>query len=138
MPSSKSNSDSSFSSNVTTDHEEIRQWVEERGGRPACVKETESGDSCLLRVDYPGVGDDERFEPLEWDEFFRIFDKEKLAFLYQDQTKDGGESRFSKFVARGSDGSNKTGQPGEKSGRKSGKSSGRSGGKSGGKTRSNS
>ena len=39
---------------VTTDHEEIRRWVEERGGTPAVVKGTESGDSALLRIDYPG------------------------------------------------------------------------------------
>ena len=41
-------------------------------------------------------------EPIEWDEFFRIFDENNLAFLYQEQTKDGGESRFSKFVDRDS------------------------------------
>ena len=34
---------------VTTDHDEIREWVEERGGHPAKVKGTE-----LLRIDYPG------------------------------------------------------------------------------------
>ncbi|MGH9970628.1 MAG: hypothetical protein ACREBG_22955 [Pyrinomonadaceae bacterium] len=28
-------------SKVTTDHEDIRQWVEERGGHPARVKGTE-------------------------------------------------------------------------------------------------
>ena len=31
-------------SKTTTDHDEIRRWVEERGGRPAAVKETGNGD----------------------------------------------------------------------------------------------
>jgi hypothetical protein len=30
----------------------------------------------------------------------KIFDENKLAFLYQDKTKDGDTSRFSKFVER--------------------------------------
>jgi transposase-like protein len=42
-------------SKVTTDHDEIRRWVEERGGHPARVKDTESKNSPgLLRIDYPG------------------------------------------------------------------------------------
>ena len=42
-------------SKTTTNHEEIRGWVEERGGHPARVKGTESKSSVgLLRIDYPG------------------------------------------------------------------------------------
>lgn len=87
-------------SHVTTDHEEIRRWVEERGGNPAVVKGTESRGSALLRIDYPGFSGEGTLEPIEWEEFFEIFDENKLAFLYQDQTADGGESRFSKFIDR--------------------------------------
>ena len=85
---------------VTTDHEEIRRWVEERGGNPAVVKGTESRDSALLRIDYPGFSGEGKLEPIEWEEFFEIFDENNLAFLYQEQTADGGESRFSKFISR--------------------------------------
>jgi hypothetical protein len=91
----------SHESNTTTNHDEIRKWVEERGGRPAVVKGTERGDSALLRIDYPGYSGEDTLEAIEWDEFFEIFDDNKLAFLYQDQTEDGGQSRFSKFVNRG-------------------------------------
>ena len=87
-------------SHVTTDHEEIRRWVEERGGNPEVVKGTESGDSALLRIDYPGFSGEGKLEAIEWDEFFEIFDDNNLAFLYQDRTADGGESRFSKFIDR--------------------------------------
>jgi hypothetical protein len=77
----------------TTDHEEIRNWVEERGGHPAKVKGTE-----LLRIDYPGFSGEDTLEQINWDEFFREFDKNNLAFLHQDKTKDGKLSRFSKLV----------------------------------------
>ena len=87
-------------SNTTTNHDEIRKWVEERGGKPAIVKGTERGDSALLRIDYPGYSGEDTLEEIEWDEFFEIFDENKLAFLYQDETQDGGKSRFSKLVSR--------------------------------------
>lgn len=90
----------SHESKTTTNHEEIRKWVEDRDGRPAIVKGTERGDSALLRIDYPGYSGEDTLEQIEWDEFFQIFDENKLAFLYQDSTEDGGKSRFSKFVNR--------------------------------------
>ena len=85
---------------TTTNHEEIQKWVEARGGRPAIVKGTEKRGSALLRIDYPGYSGEETLETIEWDEFFEIFDENKLAFLYQDETADGSQSRFSKFVER--------------------------------------
>ena len=90
----------SHESKQTTNHDEIRKWVEERGGHPAIVKGTEKGDSALLRIDYPGYSGDDKLEEIEWDQFFEIFDDNELAFLYQDSTEDGGQSRFSKFVNR--------------------------------------
>jgi len=82
---------------VTTDQEEIRNWIEARGGQPARVKGTN-----LLRIDYPGFSGADTLEPLAWQEFFEVFEENNLAFIYQEQTKDGGESRFSKFVDRDS------------------------------------
>ncbi|HEY0053488.1 MAG TPA: hypothetical protein VGB49_08760 [Caulobacteraceae bacterium] len=82
-----------------TDHDEIRAWAEERGGRPARVKSTAGkGGGGLLRFDF---GDkDDALEEIEWDEFFRIFEENDLALLEQDETADGATSRFSKFVSR--------------------------------------
>src|SRR3954451_21741896 len=107
MPS-KAKSGSRSSSNVTLDHDEIRRWVEQRGGRPACVKATEKGDSCLLRIDYPGFSGEDSLEPIEWDEFFETFDQSNLAFVYQD-SKSGKASRFSKLVSRDSVGNRRGG-----------------------------
>ena len=83
----------------TTNHDEIRKWAEKRGGRPASVRGTEEGkeDAGILRIAFT---DDENLETIEWDEFFDKFEEEHLAFLYQDKTADGGESRFFKLVER--------------------------------------
>ncbi len=90
---------------TTTNHDEIRTWVQERGGHPARVKGTESKNSVgLLRIDYPGFSGEDTLEEITWDEFFEAFDEEGLAFLYQDETKDGKESRFSKLISRDSAG----------------------------------
>ena len=91
----------SSESKVTTNHDEIRRWVEDRGGHPARVKETESKNSPgLLRIDYPGFSGEDRLEEITWETFFKAFEENNLAFLYQDKTKDGHESRFFKFVKR--------------------------------------
>ena len=92
---------SKATSNTTTNHDEIRRWVEERGGHPARVKGTEKGKSSgVLRIDYPGFSGEDRLEEISWEEFFEGFEQNELAFLYQDKTKDGELSRFSKLVDR--------------------------------------
>lgn len=84
---------------ATTDHGEIRQWAEKRGGRPCRVETRDkSRGGGILRLDF---GDkDENLEEISWEEFFTIFDDNSLAFLHQDKTADGKESRFNKFVER--------------------------------------
>jgi len=84
------------SSQTTTEHDKIRKWAEERGGRPSMVDT--KGKGGILRIDFGEK--EENLKEISWDEFFEIFDSNKLAFLYQDKTKDGGESRFNKFVER--------------------------------------
>ncbi|MFN2533321.1 MAG: hypothetical protein ABR555_18715 [Pyrinomonadaceae bacterium] len=88
---------------VTTDHDEIRRWVEERGGNPARVKSTGSKDDVgLVRIDYPGFSGGDTLEEISWEEFFEAFEENNLAFLYQEETKSGNESRFSKLITRAS------------------------------------
>ncbi len=42
-------------SHTTTDHDEIRKWVEAHGGMPSSVKGSEHGDPAgVLRIDFPG------------------------------------------------------------------------------------
>ncbi|MBS0297604.1 MAG: hypothetical protein JSR45_14945 [Proteobacteria bacterium] len=84
------------SAEPVTDHEEIRRWAEQHGGRPAKV-ETD-GPGGILRLDF-GRKDEELTE-ISWDEFFRIFDDNELALLLQEGDRD---SRFNKFIQRPKD-----------------------------------
>jgi hypothetical protein len=87
-------------SETTTDHDTIRTWAEERGGRPATVTGTETGDeeAGILRIDFQDP--DDRLEEISWDDWFAKFEEENLAFLYQDEKKDGETSTFFKLVKR--------------------------------------
>jgi hypothetical protein len=85
---------------ATTNHDKIRSWVESRGGHPAAVKATRRANSPggLLRIDFDPK--EESLQEIGWEEFFKAFDGNELAFLYQEKTADGHISRFFKFVSR--------------------------------------
>jgi hypothetical protein len=88
------------SSNTTTDLNEIKKWAEARQGKPVIVKGTGGGkdDGGVLRIDFPGFRGEDTFEEVSWDEWYKIFKSRDLAFLYQDKTSDGKESRFFKLI----------------------------------------
>ncbi len=89
------------SATTTVDHDEIKKWVEERGGHPACVKGTGGdADMGMLRIDFPGFSGEESLHHVDWDSWFEAFEENELAFLHQDRTADGKVSRFNKLVAR--------------------------------------
>jgi hypothetical protein len=92
----------SGSSQTTTDHDEIRSWVEERGGKPVSIEGTERGneDAGILRIDFPGGATNPPLEPISWEAFFEKFDEAQLAMVYQDRTAKGKASHFCKFVSR--------------------------------------
>jgi hypothetical protein len=91
----------SASSKVTIDHDEIRAWVEARGGKPSDVIGTGGKEDVgLLRIDFPGYSGEGSLEEISWDEFFEKFEEKQLAFLYQEETADGHESRFCKLINR--------------------------------------
>lgn len=98
----------SSKSHTTTDHDEIRRWVEERGGKPAVVKGTaDKRGRGVLRIDMPGGAGDETFEHIGWEEFFEAFEENDLALILQDETAEGKTSRFAKFVSRNTAGAKK-------------------------------
>lgn len=91
----------SASSRTTTDHDEIRQWAEERGGRPSCVRNTGGGDDIgILRLDFPGYSGEGSLEEISWDDWFDKFDERGLALLFQETTAGGQRSNFNKLVSR--------------------------------------
>ena len=91
------------SGQTTRDHETIRRWVEERGGHPAQVKRTSGSGTGILRIDFPGYSGEVELEEISWDDFFRKFDEGNLAFLFQDKTASGQQSRFSKIIRAGNE-----------------------------------
>jgi len=88
---------------VTTDHDVIRQWAEERGAQPATVPGSEyEGRPGRLLLDFPGYGGQD-LEHISWDDWFRTFDERKLNFLYQEHKKGGSESNFFRLENPGQD-----------------------------------
>jgi hypothetical protein len=71
--------------------------VEARGGFPATVKRTHTRtDPGLLRIDFPGYSGEDTLERIDWDEWFKGFEDNNLAFLYEDEA----DNRFSKLISR--------------------------------------
>jgi hypothetical protein len=87
---------------TTSDHDEIKQWVEEHDGRPASVKGTEGDDDAgVLRIDFPGgARESDGLEHIDWSDWFAKFDEQDLDFVYQKRKADGGDSTFFKLVRR--------------------------------------
>jgi hypothetical protein len=71
---------------ATQDHNEIRKWVESKGGRPAQVQGTDG----MLRIDFGKP--EERLELIDWKRFFELFDESGVKFLYDP------EGHMNKFV----------------------------------------
>lgn len=87
-------------SKTTKDHEEIRRWAEERGGKPSHVKSTGSSEDIgILRIDFPGYSGQGSLEPITWEEWFQKFDDRDLALIYQEKTAGGERSNFNKIVS---------------------------------------
>jgi hypothetical protein len=84
-------------SETTTDHNEIRRWAEQHGGKPAAVAATGSGDDPgILRIMFPNAPqhDDDALEEIPWDEWLAKFDENELALVYEP------DSNFNKLVSR--------------------------------------
>jgi hypothetical protein len=85
---------------TTQNHEEIRRWAEQRGGKPSHVKRTGSeADTGVLRIDFPGYSGADTLEEISWDQWFEKFDERNLALLYQEETAGGERSNFNKIVS---------------------------------------
>lgn len=84
-------------SEVTTDHNVIRRWAEQQGGKPAAVDRTHKGDDVgIIRIMFPKAPNSEHSHLVEisWEEFFTEFEQRNLALVF-----DPG-SLFSKIVGR--------------------------------------
>src|SRR5438876_1043407 len=92
---------SSAAARPLTDHDEIKQWAEDRGARPSRVSGTGvAEDVGMIRLDFPGYSGGESLEEISWDEWFDNFDDRNLALMVQDETASGEISNFNKLVSR--------------------------------------
>jgi len=86
----------------THDHQEIKDWAEERDAVPAKIKGTGDDETeGLLRIHFPqksAANDD--FEEIGWDDFFENFEERNLELILQDKKENGEISTFHKFVKR--------------------------------------
>ncbi|MCO6479953.1 MAG: hypothetical protein J5I94_25170 [Phaeodactylibacter sp.] len=69
---------------ATVDHKDIQTWAEARNARPVRLKRFESEQiTGRVRFRFP----EDEFpdeEDLSWEEFFDIFDRERLEFVFED------------------------------------------------------
>ncbi len=106
---------------MTTDHDRIRSWAEQRNGKPSTVKSTHTEDDPgLIRLDFPGYSGGDSLEEITWEEWFDKFDRSGLVLLYQETLADGGQSSFNKLISRDTaeenDSAEWAGEPGGRSG----------------------
>ena len=85
----------------TTDHEKIREWIEDRGGRPASVKGLveENGVEAPEMLHISFGAPDPNMEELAWEEFFERFEDANLALTYEEKAEKGEAPNF-EFVDR--------------------------------------
>ncbi|MFN6946895.1 MAG: hypothetical protein ACK4ND_18265 [Cytophagaceae bacterium] len=85
----------------TTNHEEIMRWIKDRHGVVGRIHEEETSGLGSLFVYFPNHGEQpENFEELTKNEFLKVFEDQKLVFIYQEILPEGGRSRFYAFARR--------------------------------------
>lgn len=81
---------------VTTDHEVIMRWAEQRGAEPALTTDgtadgaDEAGTLRFIAKGDGGAG----LDPVTWEEWLTTFDRAGLRFVYQDVRADGHEGYY--------------------------------------------
>lgn len=84
----------------TRDRNTIERWASARGGVPASVRGTRRDSAGIIRIHFPNYEQSaDELVKISWDDFFEKLERESLAVLYQEATRDGEISRFSKIVS---------------------------------------
>lgn len=80
---------------TTTSHVVIRSWAESHGGKPALIVDPNRFDKQVgLRLDFPGKSDEALLskahhnKDVSWEEFFKVFEEQELAFDYLEEPGD--------------------------------------------------
>lgn len=89
---------------TTTNHEEIKQWAEENSGRPQIIDDKEAqADIKGIRITFKDEKQllrDDIHRDISWDQFFKIFEENKLALQYYSNYKGDDMGIAYRFVRR--------------------------------------
>jgi hypothetical protein len=83
-----------------TDHDEIRDWAEARGGRPVAARTGRPGDPKNVRIEFPGAFAQRSASEISWDDFFERFEAAGLALVVSERTATGQRSNVHELVIR--------------------------------------
>lgn len=97
-------------SKILTDHAEIRQWAEARGGSPLLMEMPDGtrtrpllqltfGQEILNATENEGPDRPGGFEMVSWDDWLAALESQGLALRVSDDPSGGREAEFD-FVAR--------------------------------------
>jgi hypothetical protein len=85
---------------ITTDHDEIRRWIQTHHGAPARkLTFTTTHPDGFLCIDFLGMHTPD-LQHLSWTEWFTTFDKQGLALCYPDPHIHDGTSAWFELVHR--------------------------------------
>lgn len=87
-------------SKLTVNHDIIRKWIEQRGGKPYMLAGEEGFFARKLKIVFPEKEPGESYSPISWKNFFTYFEKYNLALLFKTKSRSGEESQFYKFIHR--------------------------------------
>jgi hypothetical protein len=77
---------------VTRNHEVIESWAVQLHGKPAMLKSRAGGDATeMLRFQVTDRRQSE-YDLVSWNEWFQVFDRADLVFIFQERADDGSVS----------------------------------------------
>ncbi len=89
---------------TTSDHSEIRSWAERLGGRPAIIDHPIArADKIGIRIEFPGETHEvlmSETRPASWDEFFKVFEDQRLLLSYDDDPTGSDPTEWYRFEKR--------------------------------------
>lgn len=86
---------------TTTSLEDIKKWAIAKNGKPVRVKDSRFGLAVgVISIYFPGFYNENNLVEISWEEWYDIFNLQKLEFLYRDHVIAGQKIAFFQLVNR--------------------------------------
>lgn len=89
---------------TTANHNEIRSWAESLGGKPFIIDHPIArADRIGIRIAFPGETHQvlmSETRSATWDEFFNVFEDQRLLLSYDDEVSGGDPTEWYRFEKR--------------------------------------